>query len=67
MSNDTLNAYNYSGALEQNDVATAAVVDILTKACSAGDDTNKINLLIWASEADNLKTLRDKIKESASE
>lgn len=65
MSNDTANAYSYFNSLETNEGATAAVVDMLTKACSAGDDTNKVNLLDWASDQDNLKNLRDKIKESA--
>lgn len=67
MSNSAPNAYNYSQSLDTNEGATAAVVDMLTKACSAGDETHKITLLSWASDGDNIKTLRDKIKESASE
>ena len=63
----TMNAYNYSNELTTNEGATAAVVDMLTKACCAGDGTNKVSLLVWACDQDNLKTLRDKIKESASE
>lgn len=63
----TLNAYNYSNELTKNEGATAAVVELLAKACSAGDGTNKVSLLGWACDQDNLKNLRDKIKESASE
>lgn len=67
MSNDTANAYSYFNSLDTNEGATAAAVDMLTKACSAGDSTNKPGLLNWAIDGDNLKTLRDKIKESAGE
>lgn len=67
MSNDTPNAYSYSQSLDTNEGATAAVVDMLTKACGAGDATNKPALLSWAIDGNNMKTLRDKIKESASE
>ena len=67
MSNDTANAYSYFNSLDTNEGATAAAVDMLTKACGAGDGTNKPSLLNWAIDGDNIKTLRDKIKESASE
>ena len=67
MSNDTENAYSHFQSLDTNEGATAAVVDMLTKACSAGDETQKPSLLTWAIDGDNLKMLRDKIKESAGE
>lgn len=65
MSIDMANAYNHYGILDTNEGATAAVVDIITKACSAGDETYKVSILDWAVEGDNLKMLRNKIKESA--
>ena len=67
MSNQTPNAYNYSQDLDSNVGATAAAVDIITKACGAGDDTNKISILNWAAEGENLKQLRDKIKNCVNE
>ena len=66
MSSNTANAYNYLGTLESNDGATAAAVDMLTKACTAGDTTSKTVVLKWAIDGDNLMKLRDKIKECAS-
>ena len=66
MSTSIANAYSHNGMLETNKGATAAVVDILTKACGAGDGTHKTAILSWAVEGDNLKALRDKIKECAT-
>ncbi|MEP7731461.1 hypothetical protein [Marinomonas primoryensis] len=65
MSDKTSNAYSYRDSLARNKGATAAAVDMLTAACGAGDDTSKIEILNWAVEGDNLKNLRDKIKEAA--
>ncbi|WP_345869459.1 hypothetical protein [Shewanella algae] len=66
MSESKANAYSHYGTLKSNEGATAAAVDIITSACGAGDDTHKIGILAWAIDEDNLKKLRDKIKESAS-
>lgn len=66
MSEDKANAYSHYGTLNSNEGATAAAVDIITKACGAGDDTHKPGVLAWAIQGDNLKKLRDKIKEAAS-
>ena len=66
MSTPEQNSYSYHGILSQNNGATAAAVSIVEKACGAGDDTHKIAVLNWACEGDNLKNLRDKIKESAN-
>ncbi|SDO15262.1 hypothetical protein [Vreelandella arcis] len=66
MSEGKANAYSHYGMLHLNEGATAAAVDIITSACGAGDDTHKAGILAWAIEEDNLKKLRDKIKESAS-
>jgi len=66
MSESKANAYSYCGRLNTNEGATAAAVDIITNACGAGDDTHKEGVLAWTIEEDNLKKLRDKIKESAS-
>lgn len=67
MSKTESNAYSNSGMLETNEGATAAAIDLLTHACAAGDETNKVNLLTWISDGDNLVTLRNKIKEAASD
>ena len=56
----------YAG-LNDNKVATAAAVELIKSACSAGDNTHKIDLLVWAASDDNIKKLRDKIKESAQD
>lgn len=66
MSEKTSNAYSSFGILERNNGATAAAVEMLTSACSAGDESSKLQILNWAIEGDNLKSLRDKIKEAAS-
>jgi hypothetical protein len=66
MSDETANAYVYSGHLQSNAGATAAAVDMITKACGSGGDTGKIAILRWVSEGNNLKELRDKIKEAAA-
>ena len=65
MSESKSNAYSHTQGLSNNSGATAAVVDMLTAACSAGDDTHKTQILNWGLEDDNIKKLRDKIKESA--
>ncbi|KXS31101.1 MAG: Uncharacterized protein AWT59_2781 [Candidatus Gallionella acididurans] len=67
MSDSISNAYNHSGTLQTNKGATAAVVDMLTSACGAGDETNKQYLLEWALAHGNFKKLRDVIKESAKD
>ncbi|NLU98940.1 hypothetical protein B6N13_12705 [Marinomonas sp. UCMA 3892] len=67
MSDKTSNAYSNSTGLKSNKGATAAAVDMITAACGAGDDTAKQEILNWAAEGDNLKNLRDKIKEAAAE
>ncbi len=67
MADSTVNAYNHAGILQTNKGATAAVVDILTSACCAGDDTNKTGLLNWALAEGNFKKLRDIIKDSAKD
>jgi hypothetical protein len=66
MSDNQSNAYSHYAKLSTDAGATAAAVDLLTKACGAGDETYKGNLLEWASTEDNLKKLRDKIKECAA-
>ncbi len=65
MSNGSLNVFNMSSHLAENDVATAAALDLISKACSAGDDSSKKNLLIWAATEGNIKKLRDAIIDSA--
>ena len=67
MSNATPNAYNLPSVLTTNAGATAAAVDIITKACGAGDDTSKIQVLDWAAKGNNLIALRNKIKAAAGE
>ncbi|KFZ30170.1 hypothetical protein IDSA_11450 [Pseudidiomarina salinarum] len=67
MSDNPANVYSYCGALSDNNGATAAAIDILNHACAAAHDSrSKQSLLEWASRGDNLKNLRDKIKEAAS-
>ena len=67
MSDKTANAYSYNSYLTSNTGATAAAVDMITKACGAGDDTHKTHILEWAADGENLKKLRDSIKEAAAE
>lgn len=50
--------------LKNNETATAAVLELVAAACHGGQSHGA---LVWAAEGDNLKKLRDKIKESASE
>ena len=56
MAESTVNAYNYRNVLHTNEGATAAVVEILTSACSAGDETNKTALLNWGLSEGNFKS-----------
>lgn len=67
MSDSISNVYTRPVGLKNNAGATAAAVDMITKACGAGDDTAKQEILNWAAEGDNLKNLRDKIKEAAAD
>lgn len=67
MSQNTPNSYSYRDTLDTDSGATAAAVDILTKACSAGDESSKIGLLNWIIEGENFKNLRDKIKDAATD
>lgn len=61
------NAFSHYNVLMTNKGATAAAVDMVTKACNAGDESSKLRTLNWAIEGDNLKKLRDKIRSCASE
>lgn len=67
MSDKTSNAYSSPDLLKYNSGATAAAVDMITKACGSGGDTGKVAILKWVSAGDNLKDLRDKIKAAAAE
>tara|TARA_Y100000589_G_C26749954_1_gene465347 strand:+ start:218 stop:427 length:210 start_codon:yes stop_codon:yes gene_type:complete len=67
MSESKSTVFSVAHVLTRNSVATAAALDLVAKACTAGDETSKVSLLQWISEGDNLKSLRDKIKESAGD
>lgn len=67
MSDEMSNAYSYYNQLSSNAGATAAAVDMITKACGAGDGTGKLYVLGWAADGENLKKLRDSIKAAAAE
>lgn len=67
MSENTANAYSYFASLKTNAGATAAAIDIITKACAGGGERSKELILDWATHGKNLKDLRDKIKEAAAE
>jgi len=67
LSDSIQNTYNMYAGLNENNVATAAAVELIKSACSAGDGTSKVNLLEWAANGDNIKNLRDRIKESAQD
>ena len=67
MSNATPNAYNLPSVLTTNAGATAAAVDMITKACGASDDASKIEVLNWAVKGYNIIDLRNKIKAAAAE
>jgi hypothetical protein len=59
------NVYNMSESLTEDSVATAAAIDLIKSALSAGD-SNRIAVLKWVCEEGNVKNMRDRIKESAS-
>lgn len=64
MSNDI---FSSATSLEYNSGATAAALDLVGRACTAGDNTSKVGLLKWITEGNNLEVLRDKIKASAKD
>jgi hypothetical protein len=64
MSKDS--AYGNTDFLKDNDVATAAAVELIKTACGSAATAGGVHALEWATKDDNLKKLRDKIKESAS-
>lgn len=68
MSDKQANAYTHQDCLRTNEGATAAAVDILTKAASS-QETNgsSVGLIRCAIKEDFIKELRDKIKAAASE
>ena len=66
MSETTSTAYDYYSNLSSNEGATAAVVDMITKACT-GAGGNSLGVLKWAAHENNVNLLRDKIKASAKE
>lgn len=66
MSESIVNAYSVSHTLSTNAGATAAAIEIIASACSAGDESSKVGLLEWVIDGDNFQALADKIKQSAS-
>lgn len=60
------NVYSAYKVLKENSGATAAAVELVNAACSS-DTTKTTQALDWAIEGDNLRKLRDKIKECASD
>lgn len=68
MSDGQKNAYTHQDSLRTNEGATAAAVDILTKAASSEDPKgSSVGLIRCAVQEDFIKELRDKIKAAASE
>jgi hypothetical protein len=65
MSDKLSNICSNDHQLQSNSGATATAVDMITKACGAGDETAKMQILNWASDGENLINLRNKIKDSA--
>ena len=60
-------SYTKAQHLHGNDYATAAAIDLIKAACTTSSaSSNTVQALKWAVTDDNLKKLRDKIKESAS-
>jgi len=66
MSDKQANAYTHIDALDTNEGATAAAVDMLTKACASSGEGQKIGLINGIIQHDYIVKLRDKIKEAAS-
>lgn len=67
MSDNEENAYKNMSYLHTNEGATAAAIDMLTKACSSAGEGQKVNLISQILKQDYIVALRDKIKEAASE
>lgn len=67
MSDNEENAYKNMSYLHTNEGATAAAVEMLTKACSSAGEGQKINLISQIIQQDFIMVLRDKIKAAASE
>lgn len=67
MSENSKNVYTHYKALRTKEGATAAAIDMVSKACRAGGETHKEAILEWVSKENNLKTLRDKIISCATE
>jgi len=62
------NIYSAYQVLKNNSGATAAAVELVNAACRCSSGTSKTTqALDWAVEGDNLRKLRDKIKECASD
>ena len=59
--------YDIKSVLKHNSGATAAALDLIAKLSSGTDQStlHTIDVLDWVNHEDNLKTLRDKIKECA--
>jgi len=61
------NVYSIKTTLKANSGSTAAALDLIGRIASGSDQSSfhKIDVLNWVNEGDNLKILRDKIKECA--
>lgn len=63
---DNATFFNNPPRLASNDGATAAALELIKAACESSGNASGQHPLEWVSADDNLKKLRDKIKECAA-